>query len=64
MCIRDSIYGAVGYGGIASAYVVSRLLEEQRKAETPALPKVQEVTHEEAQRQLGKPCLLYTSRCV
>ena len=51
----DDIYGAVGYGGIASAYVVSRLLEEQRKAETPALPKVQEVTHEEAQRQLGKP---------
>ena len=51
----DDIYGAVGYGGIASAYVVSRLMEEQRKAETPALPKVQEVSHEEAQKHLGKP---------
>ena len=51
----NDIYGAVGYGGIASAYVISRLLEEQRKAEAPALPKVQEVTHEEAQSHLGKP---------
>lgn len=50
----NDIYGAVGYGGIASAYVISRLLEEQRKTETPALPKVQEVTHEEAQSHLGK----------
>lgn len=51
----EDIYGAVGYGGIASAYVLSRLLEEQRKAETPALPKVTEVSHEEVQKQLGKP---------
>ena len=51
----NDIYGAVGYGGIASAYVISRLLEEQRKTETPALPKVQEVSHEEAQSHLGKP---------
>lgn len=51
----DDIYGAVGYGGIASAYVISRLLEEQRKLEAPALPKVQEVSHEETQKHLGKP---------
>ncbi len=51
----DDIYGAVGYGGIASAYVISRLLEEHRKAETPAIPKVQEVSHEETQKHLGKP---------
>ncbi|MDO4937342.1 MAG: DUF5913 domain-containing protein, partial [Sutterellaceae bacterium] len=51
----NDIYGAVGYGGIASAYVISRLLEEQRKNETPALPKVQEVSHEEVQSHLGKP---------
>ena len=51
----DDVYGAVGYGGIASAYVVSRLLEEQRKSETQALPKVQEVSREEVQKQLGKP---------
>ncbi|MEG2701729.1 MAG: TGS domain-containing protein, partial [Clostridia bacterium] len=51
----EDIYGAVGYGGIASAYVLSRLLEEQRKSETSALPKVQEVSREEAQSHLGKP---------
>lgn len=51
----EDIYGAVGYGGVASAYVISRLLEEQRKAETPAMPKVTEVSHEEAQRHMGKP---------
>ncbi|MEG0268883.1 MAG: ACT domain-containing protein, partial [Clostridia bacterium] len=51
----DDIYGAVGYGGIASAYVINRLLEEQRKAEAPALPKVQEVSREEIQSHLGKP---------
>ncbi len=51
----NDIYGAVGYGGIASAYVVSRLLEEQHKAETAAVPKVQEVTQEEVKAHLGKP---------
>lgn len=51
----DDIYGAVGYGGIASVYVISRLLEEHRKTEAPAIPKVQEVTQQEVQKQLGKP---------
>ncbi len=51
----NDIYGAVGYGGIASAYVISRLLEEQHKAEVAAAPKVQEVTQEEVQAHLGKP---------
>ena len=58
----NDIYGAVGYGGIASAYVISRLLEEQRKTETPALPKVQEVSHEEAQSHLASPPTACTSR--
>ena len=49
----DDIYGAVGYGGIASAYVISRLMEEQRKTEAPALPKVNEVA--DAQAHVGKP---------
>ena len=35
--------------------MISRLLEEQRKAETPALPQVKEVSAEEAQKKLGKP---------
>ena len=51
----NDIYGAVGYGGIASAYVISRLLEEQHKAEAAAAPKVQEVSEEEVKAQLGKP---------
>ncbi|MBQ7455027.1 MAG: bifunctional (p)ppGpp synthetase/guanosine-3',5'-bis(diphosphate) 3'-pyrophosphohydrolase [Clostridia bacterium] len=34
----DDIFGAVGYGMIASAYVVSRLVEEQRKADEAAAP--------------------------
>ena len=52
----DDIYGAVGYGGIASAYVISRLIEEQRKAEAPLLPKVVEAPPQELQKHLGKPC--------
>ena len=51
----DDIYGAVGYGGIASAYVIGRLLEEQRKDEAQQLPKVVEATPQELQKQLGKP---------
>jgi GTP pyrophosphokinase len=51
----EDIYGAVGYGGIASVYVVSRLIEEQRKAESQTVPKVQEVSREDIQKQLGKP---------
>ena len=51
----DDIYGAVGYGGIASAYVVSRLIEEQRKAEAPLLPKIVETPQQDIQKQLGKP---------
>lgn len=35
----DDIYGAVGFGGMAAVYVVTRLLEEQRALENPTLPK-------------------------
>lgn len=51
----DDIYGAVGYGGIASAYVIGRLLDEQRRLEAPPIPKVQEVSQQEVQKHLGKP---------
>ncbi len=37
----DDILGAVGYGGMSSSYVVSRLMEEQRSRE-PHLPKADE----------------------
>ena len=38
----DDIYGAVGYGGMASVYVVSRMLEEQRAHEPVQIPKIEE----------------------
>jgi len=40
----EDIYGAVGYGGMASVYVVSKLIDEQRarEAPTPKLPTVEE----------------------
>jgi hypothetical protein len=38
----DDICCAVGYGGMAAQYVVSRLVEEQRSREAPALPPIPE----------------------
>ena len=35
----DDIFGAVGYGGMTAAYVVSRLIEEQRAREPAQPPK-------------------------
>ena len=37
----DDIFAAVGYGGMTSAYVVTRLMDEQRLKE-PAAPKIEE----------------------
>ncbi len=51
----DDIYGAVGYGALAASYVVSRLMEEQRKSEATAIPKVVETPPQDMQKQLGKP---------
>ena len=51
----EDLQGAIGSGMIASTYVISRLIEEQRKAEEiitpkePSLPTPQEVRHQ------GKP---------
>ena len=47
----DSLYGAVGYGAVTSVYVISQLIEEQKKQieasseekQAAALPKPQEV---------------------
>ncbi len=39
----DDIFGAVGYGGMASVYVVTRLLDEQRLKEPAPAPKVEEI---------------------
>ena len=39
----DDIYAAVGYGGMAAVYVVSRLVEEQRQAQQSSVPKIEEL---------------------
>ncbi len=52
----EDIYGAVGYGGMASTYVVTKLIEEQRLREAPPAPKLPDVTPQELQKQqTGKP---------
>lgn len=53
----EDIYGAVGYGIMASAYVITRLYEEQRKAEEAAAPKAPPVLPEvgEKAHSSGKP---------
>ncbi len=35
----DALFGAVGYGALPSAYVISRLIEEQKRDEEAAAPK-------------------------
>ena len=51
----EDVYGAVGYGGIAAAYVINRLLEEQRLKEEPEPPKMPEVAPEDLPANRGKP---------
>ena len=36
----DDLYGAIGYGGAAAVYVLSRLMDEKMRQETPVQPKV------------------------
>ena len=54
----EDIYGAVGYGMIAAAYVITRLYEEQQKAEEAAAPKALPAlpeVGESAAARTGKP---------
>ena len=39
----EDIFGSVGYGGMASVYVVTRLMEEQRAHEATQAPKLEEI---------------------
>ena len=39
----DDIFAAVGYGGMAAVYVVSRLVEEQRQAQQSAAPRIEDL---------------------
>ncbi len=50
----DDIYGAIGYGGVAAVYVLSRLMDEKNKAEAPAT-KVPVVTAEAGETPAPAP---------
>ena len=43
----DDIFAAVGYGGMAAVYVVSRLVEEQRQAAASAAPRMEDLIAKE-----------------
>lgn len=52
----DDIYGAIGYGGIAAVYVLSRLIDEKQKHDEPQAPKaLPPVGEAPAQQPQGKP---------
>ena len=36
----EDLYGAIGYGGVAAVYVLSRLMDEKQKHEAAAAPKI------------------------
>ena len=51
----DDICCAVGYGGMAAAYVVGRLIDEQHSRETPAPPEIPETIPDKAdEKQLSQ----------
>ena len=52
----DDLYGAIGYGGVTSVYVMSRLVEEKNRREAPAQKPIPIVSPEAAPpKALGKP---------
>ena len=51
----DDLYGAIGYGGVAAVYVLSRLIDEKQKREAPQTPKVPLVTEPTPAEPKGKP---------
>jgi len=40
----EDLYGAIGYGGVAAVYVLSRLIDEKNKKEAPQAVKIPPVT--------------------
>ena len=40
----EDLYGAIGYGGVAAVYVLSRLMDEKQKREEPQKPVVPVIT--------------------
>ncbi len=50
----DDLLCAVGYGGVAAMYVVSRLIEEQRSREAVPVPEIPEIPEEITEKQLSQ----------
>ncbi len=50
----DDICCAVGYGGIAAVYVITRLVEEQKKREGTPVPEVTEIPEQISEKQLSQ----------
>ena len=50
----DDLLCAVGYGGVAALYVVTRLIEEQKSREAPAPPEIPEIPEEISEKQLSQ----------
>ena len=51
----DDLYGAIGYGGVAAVYVLSRMMDEKQKREAPQTPKVPIVSEVPPVEPKGKP---------
>ena len=51
----DDLYGAIGYGGVAAVYVLSRMMDEKQKREAPQAPKVPIVNEAPPVEPKGKP---------
>ncbi len=50
----EDICGSVGYGGVSAIYVVTKLLEEQKQKEAPALPELSEIPDQIDERHLNQ----------
>ena len=54
----EDLYGAIGYGGVAAVYVLSRLMDEKQKHDVPAAPRIPLVSEAAAAPPIepkGKP---------
>ena len=51
----EDLYGAVGYGGAAAVYVLSRLIDEKQKQEAAAAPKIPILPETPPPPPKGKP---------
>ena len=51
----DDLYGAIGYGGVAAVYVLSRMMDEKQKRDAPQKPVPPVVAEVSPAENKGKP---------